>query len=70
MVGTTAAPAAANTAGASAASVEQSAANDVSDVIETDIFGGSTLKLEEYGLGDRTYEINFAAARLARLGRA
>src|SRR5215211_7550879 len=36
------------------------------DVIETDTFGGSQLKLEEYGLGERTYEQNFEAARLAR----
>jgi 5-methyltetrahydrofolate--homocysteine methyltransferase len=36
------------------------------DVIETDTFGGSRLKLEEYGLGERTYEINRAAAALAR----
>ncbi|MFN8590869.1 MAG: methionine synthase [Thermomicrobiales bacterium] len=36
------------------------------DVIETDTFGGSKLKLEEYGLGERTYEINRAAAQVAR----
>src|ERR687897_991698 len=36
------------------------------DVIETDTFGGSHLKLEEYGLGDRTYEVNREAAALAR----
>src|SRR5579859_4299933 len=36
------------------------------DVIETDTFGGNRLKMEEYGLGDRTYEINFAGAQLAR----
>ena len=36
------------------------------DAIETDTFGGSRLKLEEYGLGERTYEINRAAAALAR----
>ncbi len=36
------------------------------DVLETDTFGGSRLKLAEYGLGDRTYEVNFAAAQLAR----
>src|SRR4051812_8974952 len=36
------------------------------DALETNTFGGSRLKLEEYGLGERTYEINFAAARLAR----
>src|ERR687893_1339232 len=36
------------------------------DVIETDTFGGSQLKLAEYGLGDRTYEVNREAAALAR----
>ena len=36
------------------------------DVIETNTFGGNRLKLEEYGLGDRLYELNFTAARLAR----
>ena len=36
------------------------------DVVETDTFGGSQLKLEEYGLGDRTYEQNRVAAELAR----
>src|SRR5438876_5632682 len=36
------------------------------DVIETDTFGGNRLKLDEYGLGDRTPELNRAAAALAR----
>ena len=36
------------------------------DVLETDTFGGSQIKLEEYGLGDRTYEVNRKAAELAR----
>jgi 5-methyltetrahydrofolate--homocysteine methyltransferase len=36
------------------------------EVLETDTFGGSLPKLEEYGLGDRTYELNRAAAELAR----
>ncbi|MGH2558888.1 MAG: methionine synthase, partial [Thermomicrobiales bacterium] len=36
------------------------------DVLETDTFGGSTLKLDEYGIGERTYELNRAAAELAR----
>lgn len=36
------------------------------DIVETDTFGGSLIKLEEYGLGDRTYELNRTAAELAR----
>ena len=36
------------------------------DVVETNTFGSSRLKLDEYGLGHRTYEVNFRAARLAR----
>ncbi|MDP9488547.1 MAG: homocysteine S-methyltransferase family protein, partial [Actinomycetota bacterium] len=36
------------------------------DVVETDTFGGSKLKLEEYGLGERTYEQNRTATELAR----
>ncbi|MFL5759365.1 MAG: methionine synthase [Thermomicrobiales bacterium] len=36
------------------------------DVLETDTFGGSLIKLEEYDLGERTYELNRAAAELAR----
>src|SRR5215471_12945859 len=37
-----------------------------SDVIETDSFTGSRLKLDEYGLGALTHEINLKAARIAR----
>ena len=36
------------------------------DVVETDTFRANRLTLDEYGLGDKTYEINFAAASLAR----
>ncbi len=36
------------------------------DVLETDSFTASRLKLNEYGLGERTHEINLTAARLAR----
>ncbi|MBV8726858.1 MAG: homocysteine S-methyltransferase family protein, partial [Candidatus Eremiobacteraeota bacterium] len=36
------------------------------DVVETDSFTGSRLKLNEYGLGDRTADINRAAAEIAR----
>jgi 5-methyltetrahydrofolate--homocysteine methyltransferase len=37
-----------------------------SDVVETNTFGGSRLKLNEYQLGDRTRELNEKGARLAR----
>jgi 5-methyltetrahydrofolate--homocysteine methyltransferase len=37
-----------------------------SDLILTNTFGGSRLRLEMEELGDQTYEINLAAARLAR----
>lgn len=36
------------------------------DVIETDSFGGSPVVLQEFGLADRAYELNFKAAALAR----
>jgi len=36
------------------------------DIIETDTFGGTPIVLAEYGLQDRTVEINRVAARLAR----
>jgi len=36
------------------------------DVIETDTFTASRLKLDEYGLGERVVEINHDAARIAR----
>ena len=36
------------------------------DVVETDSFMGSRLKLDEYGLADRTHEVNVRAAQLAR----
>ena len=37
-----------------------------SDLVETNTFGGTRLKLNEYGLGDRTRELNEQGARLAR----
>src|SRR5262245_61154459 len=37
-----------------------------SDFVETNTFGASRLKLNEYGIGDRTRELNEAGARLAR----
>ena len=36
------------------------------DVVETNTFQSSRLKLDEYGVGHRTYEVNFRAAILAR----
>lgn len=36
------------------------------DVVETDTFGGTRITLDEYGLGDRTVEINQRAAEIAR----
>jgi 5-methyltetrahydrofolate--homocysteine methyltransferase len=36
------------------------------DVLETNTFGGSLIKLEEYGLGEITYDLNRKAAELAR----
>ena len=36
------------------------------DVVETDTFTASRLKLDEYGLGDRVAEVNRDAARIAR----
>jgi 5-methyltetrahydrofolate--homocysteine methyltransferase len=40
------------------------------DVVETNTFGSSRLKLDEYGLGHRTYEVNFKAAINARRAAA
>lgn len=36
------------------------------DVIQTNTFQGNRLKLEEYSLGDRTYELNSASVKLAK----
>jgi 5-methyltetrahydrofolate--homocysteine methyltransferase len=36
------------------------------DVIETDSFTASRIKLDEYGLGEQTHEINLRAAQIAR----
>jgi 5-methyltetrahydrofolate--homocysteine methyltransferase len=37
-----------------------------SDIVETNTFGGTRLKLNEYQLGDRTAELNVKGAQLAR----
>src|SRR5262249_57762981 len=37
-----------------------------SDFVETNTFGGSRLKLNEYKIGERTRELNDKGARLAR----
>ena len=37
-----------------------------SDIVETNTFGGTRLKLNEYKIGDRTRELNVKGARLAR----
>src|SRR5664280_2430284 len=36
------------------------------DIIETNSFGGSRIKLSQYGFGDRVMEINQAAASISR----
>ena len=36
------------------------------DVVETNTFGGMSIVLNEFGLGDRVHEINIAAAKLAK----
>ncbi|MDB5101112.1 MAG: metH [Cyanobacteria bacterium RYN_339] len=36
------------------------------DIVETNTFGGNRLKMEEYGIGELTYKLNFDAAQLAR----
>jgi 5-methyltetrahydrofolate--homocysteine methyltransferase len=41
-----------------------------SQIILTNTFGGSRIKLEKSGLGERTYELNLAAARLAKQAAA
>jgi len=37
-----------------------------SDMVQTNSFGGSSLKLQQYGLGDQAADINRAAARISR----
>src|SRR5215213_8613092 len=46
--------------------VHESMLNAGAQVVETDTFQGSRLKLEEWGLGEHTLEINTKAAEIAR----
>jgi 5-methyltetrahydrofolate--homocysteine methyltransferase len=46
--------------------VHESMLNAGAEVVETDTFQGSRLKLEEWGLGEHTLEINTKAAQIAR----
>ncbi|HXG85204.1 MAG TPA: methionine synthase [Pyrinomonadaceae bacterium] len=37
-----------------------------SDVIETNTFGGNTIVLQEFGIADKAYDVNFKAAQMAK----
>lgn len=37
-----------------------------SDVIETNTFGGNTIVLQEFGIADKAYDVNFRAAQMAK----
>src|ERR671911_2412124 len=46
--------------------VHESMVQAGAEVVETDTFQGSRIKLEEWGLGEHTHEINRKAAEIAR----
>ena len=46
--------------------IAQSYINAGSDMIETNTFGGSKIKLQHYGLDERTFELNKAGAEISR----
>jgi 5-methyltetrahydrofolate--homocysteine methyltransferase len=46
--------------------VHESMVEAGAEVVETDTFQGSRIKLDEWGLGEHTYEINRKAAEIAR----
>src|SRR3989337_3745590 len=46
--------------------VQESMVEAGAEVVETDTFQGSRLKLDEWGLGEHTLEINRRAAEIAR----
>src|SRR5436190_8634719 len=46
--------------------VHRSMVDAGAEVVETDTFQASRLKLDEWGLGDFTHEINVKAAEIAR----
>src|SRR6266568_3638720 len=46
--------------------IHQSFIDAGADCLETNTFQSSRRRLAEWGVGDRTYELNYEAARLAR----
>ena len=46
--------------------VHESFLNAGCDVIETNTFGATSIVLDEYGIGNKAYEINLKAAQIAR----
>ncbi|MEW5867327.1 MAG: homocysteine S-methyltransferase family protein [Bacillota bacterium] len=46
--------------------IHRSYANAGADIVETNTFGGNRIKLGNYGLSERAYELNYAGVRLAK----